>query len=39
MQALNDIDAAQKFYDIFLTLKVVEEKIDLQNILYSPNIN
>lgn len=35
----DDISAVQKFYDIFSDLKVVDGKINFQNLIYSPNLN
>ena len=33
----NDINAIQKFYDIFSTYKVIDGKMDFKNLIYSPN--
>lgn len=35
----NDINAVQKFYDIFSSFKVVDGKMDFQKLLYSPITN
>lgn len=35
----DDINAVQKFYDVFFNFKVVDGRMDFQKLLYSPNIN